>query len=250
MFEKEYLVHVYETGPGGRLALHSLFDYLQDIASDHAVRLGYGRDDLIRKNQYWVLSRMYAVIHKLPSWGEKILVKTWPKGTDKVFALRDYEAFLTDGEPVASATSSWLIIDLDTKRIRRPDETISDHSRGERKDSLPRNAERLDPVPADAPVVSNFNVRISDLDVNLHTNNVKYLKWMTDSLDLDFALKYIPYSAEINYLAESRFNDNIIIRVSEDKYNKNSFSNSILRLSDSTELCRIKTEWRINHADV
>lgn len=43
--EKEYQVHVYETGPDGRLNLYSLFDYFQDIASDHAVQLGFGRDD-------------------------------------------------------------------------------------------------------------------------------------------------------------------------------------------------------------
>jgi hypothetical protein len=42
-FEKEYRVHVYETGPNGKLNLYSLFNYLQDIASDHAVKLGFGR---------------------------------------------------------------------------------------------------------------------------------------------------------------------------------------------------------------
>jgi hypothetical protein len=38
-FEKEYRVHVYETGPDGKLNLYSLFNYMQDIASDHAVNL-------------------------------------------------------------------------------------------------------------------------------------------------------------------------------------------------------------------
>ena len=52
LFEKEYRVHVYETGPDGKLNLYSFFDYLQDIASDHAVRLGYGRDDLMKSNPF------------------------------------------------------------------------------------------------------------------------------------------------------------------------------------------------------
>jgi hypothetical protein len=47
-FEKEFIVHVYETGPDGRLSLASLFNYMQDIASDHAEKLGFGRDDLMR----------------------------------------------------------------------------------------------------------------------------------------------------------------------------------------------------------
>ena len=48
-FEKEYRIHVYEIGPDGKLNLFSLFNYLQDIASEHAVKLGFGRDDLMRE---------------------------------------------------------------------------------------------------------------------------------------------------------------------------------------------------------
>ena len=68
-FEKEYTVHVYETGPDGKLNLYSLFDYLQDIASDHAVKLGFGRDDLMKQNHFWVLSRIYAEIFRLATVG-------------------------------------------------------------------------------------------------------------------------------------------------------------------------------------
>jgi len=67
-FEKEYRVHVYETGPDGKLNLYSLFNYMQDIASDHAVKLGFGRDDLLRDNRFWVLSRVFAVIKEWPVW--------------------------------------------------------------------------------------------------------------------------------------------------------------------------------------
>ncbi len=85
-FEKEYRIHVYETGPDERVNLCSLFNYMQDIASEHAVKLGFGRDDLMKKNHFWVLSRMYAVISDRPFWDETIIVKTWPNGTDNVFA--------------------------------------------------------------------------------------------------------------------------------------------------------------------
>ena len=58
---------------------------------------------------------------------------------------------------------------------------------------------------------------MSDLDVNLHTNNVKYLKWVSDTYNLDFVMKNVPRSAEINYLAESQFNEEIIIKTSDGK---------------------------------
>jgi acyl-ACP thioesterase len=223
--EKEYTVHVYETGPDGRLNLYSLFDYLQDIASDHAVRLGYGRDDLIKQNNFWVLSRIYAEISAWPSWGEKIEIKTWPRGTDKLFAIRDFEVSYPSGRSIARATSSWLIIDRDTWRIKRPDDTTAN--------------ERYAP---------QFSVRISDLDLNLHTNNSRYLKWVTDTYDLDFIMNNVPISAEINYLAESRFNDSIAILTSEEKENSSELNHSIMRTSDNTELCRLRINWKNNHS--
>jgi len=96
-FEKEYRVHVYETGPDGKLNLYSLFNYLQDIASDHAVKLGFGRDDLMRDNRFWVLSRIYAVIEKWPVWEDTLVVNTWPNGTDKLFALRTIRICIMTG---------------------------------------------------------------------------------------------------------------------------------------------------------
>ena len=119
--EKEFTIHVYETGPDSRATLYSLFNYMQDIASDHAVLLGFGRDDLMKKNHFWVLSRMYAEITQWPSWEDKIIVKTWPNGTDMLFAMRNYELKFADGRMIASGVSSWLIIDRTTKKIQRPD---------------------------------------------------------------------------------------------------------------------------------
>src|SRR5512133_845333 len=120
-YENEFRVHVYDTGPDGRLSLTSLFNYMQDIASDHAEKLGFGRDDLMRDNRFWVLSRIYAVFNRWPLWGDSLSLTTWPDGTDHLFALRSYEAKTGNGALFASASSSWLILDRDTKRIQRPD---------------------------------------------------------------------------------------------------------------------------------
>ncbi len=112
-------------GPMGSLIFIHLFNYMQDIASDHAVKLGFGRDDLMRDNRFWVLSRMYAEIKYWPLWEDKIIVRTWPNGTDKLFALRNYEVNYPDGRHIASGTSSWLILDQTTRKVQRPDSFLS-----------------------------------------------------------------------------------------------------------------------------
>jgi medium-chain acyl-[acyl-carrier-protein] hydrolase len=243
-FEKEYRIHVYETGPDGKLNLYSLFNYMQDIASDHAVKLGFGRDDLLRDNRFWVLSRMYAVISEWPLWEETIIVKTWPNGTDKLFALRNYEVHYSDGRHIASGTSSWLILDLTTKRIQRPDNILTGYNPHLHSDNSPvRYASKLEPVADDGTLSAPFRIKVSDLDVNLHTNNVRYLKWVTDTYDLEFVMNNIPQSAEMNYLAESLFNEEVLIKTSLDKEDDRFYNHSIVRSDDNKELCRIRVEW-------
>jgi len=244
-FEKEYKIHVYETGPDGKLNLYSLFNYMQDIASDHAVVLGFGRDDLMRDNRFWVLSRMYAEITEWPLWEDTLVLRTWPNGTDKLFALRNYEVKHSDGRRVASGTSSWLILDRTTKKIQRPDSILTQYNPNIHSDISPvRYASKLEPAAEDGKKSVPFKIKVSDLDVNLHTNNVRYLKWVSDTYDLDFIMKNIPQSAEINYLAESHYDEEIIIRTSADKLKEGFYNHSIFRSDDNKEICRIRVEWK------
>lgn len=245
MFKKEYRVHVYETGPDGKLNLYSLFNYMQDIASDHAVKLGFGRDDLMKDNRFWVLSRIYSVVEKWPQWEDTIVVKTWPNGTDKIFALRNYEVEYPDGRHIASGTSSWLILDRETKRVQRPDSVLSQFSPNLNPENSPlRYATKIEASEENGTVSSAFKVKVSDLDVNLHTNNVLYLKWVNDTYSLDFIMNNDPQSAEINYLAESKFDEEISIRTSSESGNDSCFNHSIFRKSDNKELCRVRIEWK------
>jgi acyl-ACP thioesterase len=242
--EKEYSVHVYETGPDGKASLWSLFNYMQDIASDHAIKLGFGRDDLLKRNHFWVLSRMYAVVYELPSWFDKIIVKTWPSGTDKLFAMRNYEIKFPDGRDIAGGSSSWLIVDRTTKKIQRPDDMLTQYNSENQIIKSPvRSAVKLAGACEDGQVSTVSKVRISDLDVNLHTNNANYLKWVTDSYDLNFILTHSPHSAEINYLAESMYDEEIFIRTSTEEENSSFFNHSVFRVSDNKELCRIRLGW-------
>jgi len=241
-FKKNYYVHVYEMGPDGRLTIYSLFNYMQDIASDHAERLGFGRHDLMRDNRFWVLSRMYAEIKELPLWEDTIIIETWPNGTDKLFALRNYEIKTSEGKHIASASSSWLILDRDTRKIQRPDSILMHYNPYLHTGDLPvRTATKIDFPDEQGNMSRCFSIKPSDLDVNLHTNNTGYLKWAIDTYDLGFLMKNVPQSAEINYLAESKHGEEISIRTSSE--NHNLYNHSVIRVDDEKELCRIRLGW-------
>lgn len=236
-YSKNYKVHVYETNPAGKLSLYSLFNYLQDAASDHAELLGYGRNDLLKENGIWVLSRIYVEIKRLPLWNESIDVNTWPSGIDNVFALRNYEVLSSDGIIIRSS-SSWLILDNNTKKIHRPG--YPDRIKFPVRENNIRNSTKLTFKGEQAVTDHCFRIKASDLDVNLHTNNAAYLRWITDSYDLRFIMENDPRSIEINYLAETRYGDEISLGTSA---TDSIFNHSVLRKDDMKEICRLKIEW-------
>lgn len=241
-FEKEYRVHVYETGPNGKLNVHSLFNYMQDIASDHAETLGFGREDLMKHNNFWVLSRLYAEVSRWPNWEDRIILRTWPNGIDKLFALRNYEMMYPNGDVIGRASSSWLILDITSKKLQRPETHFDGRKDLNVEDFSIRNAVKLESAGEQGQTEHCFRIKTSDLDINLHTNNAAYLRWISDSYDLGFLMKNDPQSVEINYLAESKYDEQISIRKSDE--GGGCFNHSICRTDDGKELCRIRMLWK------
>ncbi len=241
-FEKSYQIHVYETTPNTRLSSYSLLNYLQDIASDHAEMLGFGRDDLMKQNSFWVLSRLYIEFTAWPVWNDKIILRTWPNGIDKIFAIRNFEICAPDGRILGCATSSWLILDMNTRRIQRPELFFEGINIHEYEKFAIRNASKLETFVEQGGHNHCFRIKTSDLDVNFHTNNAVYLRWISDSYDPGFLMEHDPQSVEINYLAESKHDEEILIRSAAE--NDQCFNHSICRREDKKELCRVRMVWR------
>ncbi len=113
--ERKYSINVYETDINGHLSLVSLFDLFQDIAGRHASELGFGREHLMTNHNFWVLSRLSARIEKMPDQWDEVIVRTWPRGTDGIFAIRDLEVLTPSGEKLVLASSSWVVVDFETR---------------------------------------------------------------------------------------------------------------------------------------
>ena len=241
-YSKNFRIHVYETGPDAKVTIASLFNYMQDIASDHAEILGFGRDDMLKNKQFWVLSRMYAEIVELPEWKDEIVVTTWPSGLNKIFLTRNFCLTRPDGRPIANATSSWLVVDSQTRRLLRSDRIINFEKLAFQETTSPvRLADKLEWDPENFEIKSRFLIGLNDLDVNLHTNNVNYLKWVNNTYDMEYAQKMRPKSVEINYLAESMFGDEIEVRNGKD--NDNTLMHSVFKTDGNREICRARIVW-------
>lgn len=241
--ERRFRLHTYETDTHGNMSITSLFNYLQDIAGSHAASLHFGRHDLERENRFWVLSRIFAEMDFMPGWDSEIIITTWPRGVDGIFAIRDFEIKDTNGKRIGAATSAWLMVDRSSRRPQRPDtmlEQLGIDLSG--SPSVGRNPQKLKPLDRIEYSSPQFSVKYSDLDINMHVNNVKYIQWALDAYPLDFRMNNEMESVEVNFLSESLPGDEVSINICQD--GDNHYLHSVIRMNDNIELCRVRVKWK------
>ena len=191
-----------------RISLVGMLNFLQDTAWIHAEHLGWGFDALIEKGTLWVLSRQKLVMTDWPVWDDKVTIQTWPRRSGSILALREF-AILVGDRKVGECSTSWIVLDWNTRKVQRLDRIMSDmvtRSEG----VLDIAAERITPRQ-DLPEVARFEVRNSDLDVTGHVNNTRYAQWVTDTMTADELARYAIVEYEVNFLAETGVGDTVAI---------------------------------------
>lgn len=200
-FEKKFEVLSFQIDPFGKLRWSALGDLMQEVAWKHADSRDFGQS-LFDKGYMWVLSRMQIKVHRMPSWGDHIIVKTAGRGIDKLFALREFLVEDDKGNVIAESMSAWLLLDVRSKRPQRPNQVLPPELFSENPDKglLPA---KLDSAGS-FQISSELTVRPFDLDMNNHVNNVSYIRWVED---LCISEGIVFHDFLINYLTEAKLHE-------------------------------------------
>ena len=187
----------YDTDARFLLKPASFMDLAQELAYWAAQELGFGYDDLQKHHTAWVLSRMQFRFRNTPRWRDEVTLYTWHKGLDGIFFLRDFElrakgdTNLADkASALVSCTSSWIVMDTQTRRLVRSDEVLdmvpSDTQCPD--DALKEPAPKVTMPRGVTPVpVGTRQVSYADVDIIGHTNNARYIVWAMDCLTYEEA---------------------------------------------------------------
>jgi len=184
-----------------RLTLASVLNFFQEAAISHAENLGVGRDSMAQTGQVWILSRMSVQLERRPLYGDTVKVRTWPRGGEKLFAIRDYDIRNSQDIPVVRARSGWLIIDIEKRRPMRPQSIMDNLPLNEGLDALPSSAAGLSERQG-LQKISERKAAYSDLDYNGHVNNVNYILWIQDAMEPSLLENAAQMRLDINYLSE------------------------------------------------
>jgi medium-chain acyl-[acyl-carrier-protein] hydrolase len=224
----------------GKLSTSFMFYQMQEIAWEHANLLGFGYKKLKEENQFWVLSRLHVKITRRPEWTEDFKLETWSRGTDGFYGYRDYNFVDNGGNNIIQATSSWLVLDANTKRIVRltrfsefPEYAEGVFGENAAKVKAPQSDDTLQFTP----------VLFNEIDINQHFNTGRYIERIIDSYPFIFHEQNELAEFEVNFLKEGLPTDRLAVKkqILEDDVHLCS----VVRESDGTDLIRASLAWRL-----
>lgn len=212
-FQRTFSVNTYDCDFEGRWKPTAFFQVMSESAANHADLLGVGYKAMLEVGYFWVLSRFKVRFLKYPQMGDLVHLKTWPKTIQqKLFYVRDYELFDQSEEPVALATSAWLVLDAKSRRLVPPASLPGL--------KLPSNPEAFaldEPLEKlkmdeDGEVKIRQTASYSAIDLVGHVNNTRYIDLICDSVDIAHYQTQEFDSLQINFDKEVRLGEEVEVR--------------------------------------
>ena len=238
-FIQNHHIYSYECDKEGKLRLLTLFNLLQHMADSHADLLELGYKNFSTRNITWVGSHYALHINKRPKWNENVIIETWPSGLGPVSAIRDFRVLSPKNEPLFTASSQWVIIDLSSGRPQPTKKYVNN------LESLEERA--LDTKFPTIPTVQrqdfqkDFYVRYDDIDINQHVNNAIYPVWASESVPNDFRESNEIEDLEISFKKPAFYGQKIKVSTQIDE---NTSLHQIFSDDKSIEFARIRIKWR------
>lgn len=237
-FQEEFKIRATEIDFNQHATLPAICNLLQEVAGNHARKLQFDITDLQKDKLTWVLHRLFVRIDRYPDWRETITIQTWPSSGDGIRAYRDFLIKDSGDSVIGKCLSYWLMMNTESRRPTRiPKEILQ---------MAPKNIDHVLPVTeADFPDITNpdysnsYNVRKTDLDLNRHVNNVRYIEWALSALPEEAKVNEI----DIKFMAESVLGDTDIAEIRKGGENPGGaqFYHQIKRKSDQKVLAKARS---------
>lgn len=215
---KDWEINFSQCMPNGYLKYTELCNILQLTAASHSDIGGISFSDMQEFNQAWVLSRMRVEVSALPKWRDTVTVTTWINTLENSRSIRALEVHL-NGKKIIGSETFWAV--FNTSR-RRPEALALAHNHFELFPDKKATIEGFSKIKisTEKEILFEKMIKLSDLDIVNHVNNVKYLEWCLDLVDEKTILYQRIKSFEMNFLKELSLKDKVVIHenVAEDAY--------------------------------
>jgi medium-chain acyl-[acyl-carrier-protein] hydrolase len=208
---EETVAKSFETDFKERWKPTCFFQAMQEAATHHANHFGYGYRYMLDQEMIWIISRVKIQFHAFPVLGDKVIIRTWPKGIQqKLLFLRDFQFEDPAGKKFADVTSAWILLNPVTRKMVLPASLVGSIPDNNGISALKDTLEKIN-LPGNLPELFHIQVGYSAVDLMGHVNNARYIDWICDCFPLDnYASKSLDW-LQINYNKEVKPGDKVSI---------------------------------------
>ena len=200
-YSQTFRIASYQADVSARIKPSAILEIMQEMAGTHAELIGVGRSALLPRNLAWVLTRVEVRMDRYPLSGEEIAVETFPMPGRRVFFPRYFIFRDAQGNQIGCAGTLWVVLDITTRKMANAAEIaplLPDNSDLTAPMGMPATVEE---IAADAEEALRIPV-YTDLDMNGHVNNTRYLDWCCNAIGMETMQHSELRSFAVNYNQE------------------------------------------------
>ena len=175
LYQKHTQVELSRCAGDSRLSVPAVFEAFQDIAVEHAERLGLGAEAMTKRGLFWITAKTKVRIYRRPKLLSPITVETWPCLPGPVRADRCYR-ILQGEECVAEGRTEWAVIEIPEMRVHRLTDFYPEGMKLSDVVLLPDHFRRVSEDTSDCIEKPALTVRSVDIDLGGHMNNIAYIR--------------------------------------------------------------------------
>lgn len=186
----------------------NIVKYLQETVDRNLKECHPTYEELLKQNLSFVVSRTALKVYSPLKEYSKLTVETWATEGRSAAFMRNYRIFC-DGKVAAECLMTWALLDTSNRRLLKgSDFDVSSYGTG---DLITLDMPSRFKIANDAPLTKcrEKKVYYSDIDRNLHMNNIKYFDLLFDCIP-DCQSKRMT-SCMMNYIGEAAFERTIEI---------------------------------------
>ncbi len=187
----------------GKIKLTKLLEQLSYVAHINSIENRFWNETMMGKYG-WIILKQRIQFSKPITIKDSYDLTTYPGDYSRVKFYRNTFAMVND-EVVMKQTALWSFIDITSRRVIAPAKMSLEFPEDTKGDILIEFKDiNLD---FDFEFCKEVVVEYSNIDINRHLNNVKYIEWCLDSIDIEYITNNEISDISLNYFKESHYKE-------------------------------------------
>ncbi|MBE5741129.1 MAG: hypothetical protein E7351_01165 [Clostridiales bacterium] len=181
---------------------------LLEVATfNHSNIIGLDHKTMEEKSRaFWVVTKMKLIIKGDVKTGDKANVITWTHELGMARAVRD--CMIKVGNSVkVKCSADWCCLDFDTRKIRKMNTIVYPDLDMQKTEEVVAEYTNMREDVAEKDLSYSRVIRATDIDVNMHTNNLKYNYMALDAFSVEELKNMAIKEYEIYFVNESHEGD-------------------------------------------